>query len=93
MRIAQVLNGYGIPEIRDITPTIAAGPTLETRPRILQDLKNQGVTTIVDFRGGTQPLIENACNNAGLNYCNFDFNHTISSGKKRSHNLRILLSN
>ena len=82
MRISDVISGYGITEIRDISPTIAAGPTLETKPKVLSVLKENGVTSIVDFRGGFQPLIENACNQSGLNYFNFDFNHTISSGRK-----------
>ena len=82
MRISDAISGYGISDLRDITPTIAAGPTLETKPKVLAILKDNGVTSIVDFRGGSQPLIENACSQTGLNYYNFDFNHTISSGRK-----------
>lgn len=81
MKIAEIINGYGVPNLRSVTSNIIAGPTLETRPHLLEVLKQNDITTIVDFRGGTQPLIENACQKTGLNYFNFDFNHTISQGK------------
>ena len=79
--LSESVRLYGIPYVREITTTIAAGPTLETKPNILSALKQKGITTVVDFRGGAQPLIENVCNQTGLNYFQIDFNHAISSGK------------
>ena len=82
MRISEVMQKYGISDLREVSSTIVAGPTLETRPKLLPILKEQGITTIVDFRGGDQPLLRNVCEQNAINYRNFDFNHAISSGKK-----------
>ena len=77
MQISDSIRGFGIPDIRDVSSTIVAGPSLEMRPAALSLLKENGVTQVVDFRGGSQPLIERVCKQLGLNYCNFDFNHAI----------------
>lgn len=82
MRISEIMNSYGISDVRDIAPTIVSGPTLETRPKILAELKKQGISTVVDFRGGDQPLLRNVCEEIDITYRNFDFNHAISSGGK-----------
>lgn len=81
MKIAEIVKGYGIPNLRSVTHNIVAGPTLETYPNVLAALKQDGIATIVDFRGGTQPLIQEGCKKAGLRYFNFDFNHAVSQGK------------
>ena len=81
MDVINAIRGYGIPDLRRISPTVVAGPTLETKPKLLDVLKQNGIETIVDFRGGQQPIIENACHQKKFNYFNFNFNHVLPNKK------------
>lgn len=80
MEIIDSIKRFPIKNLRRVSPTIVAGPTLENLPDILPEIRKAGVSAIVDFRDvTTNPFWQYECRQFNINYFKIGLDNTINS--------------